>query len=104
MQSLTVRTLATVALLAGVAPSSGAAVAGEADEARRGFDEALAAREAGNLTAAARGFERVTQLVPEWGLAHLELGVTRLALDPDDRDAVRCLELRARAPAHRRRA
>lgn len=92
MPSLAVRTVTALALLLGGTSFSGAATPTDADEARKAFDEALAAREAGDLAAAMHGLERATLLVPEWGLAHLELGVTRLALDPDDAGGVRSLE------------
>lgn len=92
MQSLAVTTIAALGVVWTASTWPGGDVPSQADQARQAFDGALAAREKGDLAAAARGLERATLLVPEWGLAHLELGVTRLELDPQDAGGVRSLE------------
>jgi tetratricopeptide (TPR) repeat protein len=75
----------------------------DGEQSRRAFDEALAALRLGDLAAAVRGLETAVRLVPDWALAHLELGIARLTVDPQDGRAVVELESAVRlAPGNPR--
>jgi tetratricopeptide (TPR) repeat protein len=80
-----------VAAHAALADAAVLGVRADAEEARRAFAAGSASFDAGDLNGAERQFAAAAQLLPDWGLAHLELGIARLALDPRDPRALASL-------------
>ena len=66
--------------------------AAAAAEARSAFAEGLAALDKAEFARAEARFRVAATLVPDWGLAHLQLGIALFNLDPQDPRAAASLE------------
>lgn len=83
--------LATFVVFTAVA-SAAPGIDTEAATARQAFADGVRALAANDLGAAEAAFGRAAALLPDWALAHLQLGVTRTLRDPDDERGLADLE------------